>query len=176
MVLSGDSAVWEIYSLCASTFTIKEDIPNIQTSLPTLSSEELDFFWNMRASVLTQTNPVLKERLCSRRRPPPPPRLCLVAETQLCLETWQAFLSRAGSYCWVCLGVGSVLTTSPSTTVCQCQLCLDGLETTRSRRQTSSFTALVLIDIITQPRMGVWARVRGCVYRNSTWAFTLWGK
>lgn len=27
----GDSAVWKSYSVCGSTFTIKEDIPNIQT-------------------------------------------------------------------------------------------------------------------------------------------------
>lgn len=127
------------FTLCVDLFLQWErTFPFHTVSLcPHFSLQELGFCWNTLASVLTQMNPILGDSVLTISLLLPVS--AVVAEAQLHLEVWQAFFSRAGSYCWVCLGVGSILTTIPSTTVCRCHLCLGGLEITR---QAYSLTAL----------------------------------
>lgn len=153
--------------LCASRLTVKENIPSYSLPRPHFSLQALGFFWNRRASVLTQTNPIFGDSALpgSLRLP----GSVVVAEAQLHLEeACQAYFflfSGAGRCCWVCLGVGWVLTTTLSTTACPSHHWLGWAGSCRSRRQASNLTALWFNRHVS-PHPGWGAELdsgRGCV-------------
>ena len=170
LTLRDNWAVQRICSPCAPTLAVKENSPLTQSPLPTLISPST---WLLleHVSICPDTDEPRPWRLRSHG---PRPRSRLCRGLRLHPEACREFVSRAGSCCWVCSGVGSISTSAPSAPVWRVIITGVGRQSLEQEADSFTHSLVVLTDVCHPTQDGCYGWSPGSIL-NTTWVIgILW--